>query len=178
VVAAWLLFPFKPSPVTTLRLRGNHRPDAVVGELRRNIGLRAGWRSVLGGRAMIVGQFGEGWFRLRFAWVTRNPYRPSLDGRLVASELGTEATVTIDRPQIWVAKILRVGMITILPIIFLVGLVGMITGGHTDQGGSLLPFVLIPLGIGAGDLALEAALRREGQSQERRLVQVVTDALQ
>ena len=150
--------------------------DGVLAEVARTTQSKSDWRTAIRQGEVIVGEVRDSWFKLRFRGLTRNAYRPELSGRVVQREHGSEVIVTVEQPQVWAAKAIRFGMMAILPVVFVAGVIGMITGGHTTEGGSLLPFVTMPVVIGAFAFALDALLVRLGRSQERRLLDLVGQA--
>jgi hypothetical protein len=174
VATSWLSFPFQEVPDQATRVRSALTPADVSARIEAATSNGRRWGIDPG----IVGQVGDDWFRLRFNDpLARNPHRPVLLGHFIAAPGGADITMKIERPQLWAAKAIRIGMMTIFPIVFVVGLIGLTSGGRTDQGGSVLPFVLGPLGMAAFFVGFDGVLRLQAGSHERRLREFLTDVL-
>ncbi|MEY2426513.1 MAG: hypothetical protein QOI61_2085 [Actinomycetota bacterium] len=70
-----------------------------------------------------------------------------------------------------------IGASTILPITFVIGVVGWLLGSRNDQGGSMLPLVVLPLVIGIVFLFLDFYLRSEAKGEERDLADAIRELL-
>ena len=158
-------------------IRSSVPPKAVLERIRQSAARSPGWLTAAG----LVGDVGDDWFRLHVGGplrnAGRNPYRPVLLGRVAASGEGANVRLHVERPNLWLAKMLFVGLMTILPIVFVAGVVGMLGGARTDQGASLVPFVVGPIAIAAFCIGLLATFRREARLQEQRLLTSVLDLL-
>jgi hypothetical protein len=145
--------------------------DVVLERLRQGSGERLAWVSM----NKIFAEMNDQGFRLRVGmWgAVRNPHRPILVGHLTSLPGGTEVRMHFERPHAWVGTALAIGAATILPIVFIAGVIGMLVGARTDQGGSLLPFVVGPIGMASFFYIFGAALRYQARSQEERLTAFV-----
>jgi hypothetical protein len=170
------LLPFRPDRAADTeerRFRSDLRTSALVGRLREEIPLRPGLLSV----GQIAGQVAEDGFRLRVGGsergASRNPHRPVLVGRLRELPDGTEVQMHFERPNAWLGNVVSTGALIILPIVFVAGVIGILTGARTDQGESLLPFVLGPLGMAGYCYLFDAVLRGQARRDEGRLLSFV-----
>lgn len=127
----------------------------------------------------LAGKVGDDWFRIRlpWGWAMGNPFRPVLVGQVAAGSSGTHVRLQVERPWLWREKLNRVISMIVLSIFFVVGVIGVLTGSTMDDGTSMLPIALLPLGMAAVFIVFDYVFRRAARWEERRLRRIVTEVL-
>lgn len=167
-------FPNSPDPAV---IRTTLSPEAVLVKVKEVAQDRSRFLgSFRRGRPFVASVTGDQ-FRLSLEPRRQSGYRPLLVGHVANVGGATEVSLHYERPYLWAAQVMLIGASTILPITFVIGVVGWLLGSRNDQGGSMLPLVVLPLVIGIVFLFLDFYLRSEAKGEERDLADAIRELL-